>query len=272
MINNFRSAQKLRIVQTKASTCDNEDAFAVCVGLISAVLCTTMFFLNMFKCSKAIHDMAAPFFGVFLFIWWLCGVGAGTFEAPFKHTSNGYFAEWLGFFCSLYYMIVVVPPLARLFNVAHQKSENAASEQRWAGLLTIFALIEVVQSLVECTDHDICTDEYLWALICGGISALITMIYIPLHEKISNSGASKYIGYFLVLHWVFGAGVLTFDKPFTVTGNGYFACWGSVLASLMFALEAGQHALPVPVRKPPSAGPPPVGPSAAATPQEDDST
>ena len=119
-----------------------------------------MFFLNMFKCSKAIHDMVslASFacsglkvtFSGCTILWsisfhlvryhndgqssppwyrWLCGVGAGTFEAPFKvqwpvhfanpiemaemavvwqHTSNGYFAEWLGFFCSLYYMIVVV--------------------------------------------------------------------------------------------------------------------------------------------------------------------
>merc|ERR1719357_2544847 len=71
-----------------------------------------------------------------------------------------------------------------------------------------------------------------WGLICSLASAVIIIIFLCLEPRIQRlRGQPGIIAYFLVPWWLFGAGVLTFDEPFTVTGNGYFSAWGSFCGS-----------------------------------------
>jgi len=41
------------------------------------------------------------------------------------------------------------------------------------------------------------------------------------------------VSLFLFLWWAIAAGVLTFDAPFTITGNGYFATWAGFFSAAM---------------------------------------
>uniref|UniRef100_A0A7S2TSQ2 Uncharacterized protein n=2 Tax=Lotharella oceanica TaxID=641309 RepID=A0A7S2TSQ2_9EUKA len=43
----------------------------------------------------------------------------------------------------------------------------------------------------------------------------------------------------MAVWWLCGAAVLTFDRPFTFTGNGYFGCWIACLGSLYWFFLCG---------------------------------
>lgn len=49
-------------------------------------------------------------------------------------------------------------------------------------------------------------------------------MYMIRREKISVRAKSIYVICLFVI-WLISAGVFTFVDPYTVTGNGYFACW-----------------------------------------------
>jgi len=182
------------------------------------------------------------------FPWWTCGVGAGTFEAPFKATSNGYFAEWIAFFASALYLINAVPFMSRVMEASQRTA--SAREQQLAVLLLIFSFIELLAALVECNDHSDCSDEYGWAIFVGIVSCVCSCGYLALHatcmERKLCFGISiaAYFGYSMLFLWVWGTGVLTFDKPFVATGNGYFSSWGAMITSILFAGVAGGHLVP----------------------------
>lgn len=225
--------------------CEKEDALAVAVGVISFFTVVIHTALACFKPTQGYHNASKPVIAVLLFMWWTMGAGAGTFESPFKSTSNGYFAEWAGFFCSLYYMVLTVPPLKRFF-VGEENKMPDSSEQKYAAMIGTFNVIEVLATLVECGDKNDCDEEYGYAILAGLISLVIAVIYIPCHSRMKSRACGPcplpaIVGYFLVVWWCAAAGTFTFDKPFVATGNGFFASWGSLICSIFFAMEAAGH-------------------------------
>ena len=87
-------------------------AAQVACSIISAFLTAVHIFTHRFQ--PALHTQMAPGLGAFLVIWWICGVGAGTFKAPFKSFGNGYISEWICFFASLYYCSMAVPKCGQI--------------------------------------------------------------------------------------------------------------------------------------------------------------
>ena len=43
---------------------------------------------------------------------------------------------------------------------------------------------------------------------------------------------------FMIVWWGIGAGLLTFHKPYTYTGNAYFACWAALIASMLLFVSS----------------------------------
>lgn len=81
-----------------------------------------------------------------------------------------------------------------------------------------------------------CSGSLLWAVLVGAISAALNLIFgagLYFRQEMFKMYI-PYFAIFLVLFWGFGVAVCTFDKPFTTTGNGYFATWGAAIISVYF--------------------------------------
>jgi len=165
------------------------------------------------------------FYG-FLLLWWGPGTGVLTFHGPYRTTGNPYFACWAALLCSV---LLCADAFTKMkVGIDHLKGASSSYLREMFGLfvssLTLFfASIDFVGSG---------TGAYGMSL--GIISAVICVLatYLVEAKKIGAPLRKGVSGVLLVL-WAAAAVLLTFDSPFTSTGNGYFACWlGLACASL----------------------------------------
>lgn len=226
--------------------CEKNDAFAVACGVVS--LFVILFHIYTHRTNKELHNRCTPWVGGFLVPWWLCGVGSSTFKSPFTGTQNGYFAMWLGFSLSLYYCTLAVPKVGELFLLAEDRLGQKIEVKMMAALAAINSVV-LIASLVECTsDSRSCDEEYGYAICVSVVSLFIALVYLPCHGRINDLSCggftlNKWLAYFLVIWWGCGAGVFTFDKPFVHTGNGWFACWGSFVLSVLLAAQVSGYGM-----------------------------
>ena len=68
------------------------------------------------------------------------------------------------------------------------------------------------------------------SLVIAGVLVFLMHKQYPIYEK-----AVPYVSGFLCIWWVLGAGITTFQGPFTAVGNGYFGAWGAFIASFLLA-------------------------------------
>jgi len=210
------------------SSCQDEQAWAVAVGTISAFVCLVMGILFVF--ASGIAGQANKFVAVFLFVLWIFGTGVGTFDAPF-HTAcsefaNGYFSAWICFVLSFYYMFTSVP------EIKEKVASNAppAAGPVLCGCL-LASLVVMVQSSVQCSDtYGGCTNVMAWAVACSVISIVACVVMlIP-----QAAPFIKFIAIFLAVLWFVGVATLTFTYKgsdaaslgiFASSGNGFFGTW-----------------------------------------------
>jgi len=115
----------------------------------------------------------------------------------------------------------------------------SASQRETAciGGILVASCVELAQAAENCQKTGVdCDDENGYAVAVGCISLFLCLIYVVcLHLRPAMIGVlSKYFPIFFVVWWGVGTIVLTFDSPFNITGNGYFACWGAVLLSIYY--------------------------------------
>lgn len=216
-----------------ANACESWRAYAVALGLVSTLI--SLFMVLTIFCHESEKNTARiiklmPYFSVFFTLWWGVGVASCTFDGPFEKTGNGFFATWISLFISIYICQITISKFATAIKSFWNDIGNP--QQRVMGMIMVLSLAEVYSCLLQMNERTGSTGEKAspqekWGLSCGLISAALVIVFLFLESRVrSLSGQPGLLAYFLIPWWLFGAGVLTFDEPFTATGNGYFCAWG----------------------------------------------
>jgi cytochrome bd-type quinol oxidase subunit 2 len=169
----------------------------------------------------------------FLLIWWAFGAGFMTFKSPFVATSNGYFGAWLALYAA--------------FMLCQNQSETLRG---WIGqvgahgnllvALTVASAAVLAQTLILTVDSHRFENEVV-AWICSVTSLVICLLIVLL--KVQDD-VLKWIMLGMLALWSVGVGFLTFDGPYVVTSNAYFACWIALCVSKTFVLRLFPDVVP----------------------------
>ena len=169
------------------------------------------------------------FFG-FLLLWWGPGACVLTFHGPYRTTSNPYFACWAALFASTMLCADAFTKMKVGLQTIRGASESGSHLREMAGLFV--ASVTLFFASVDFGDHS--TGKYGISLGVISTAASLATPYLIDTKKIGPP-ARKIIAASLFVLWVAAVTVLTFDSPFTATGNGYFACWGGTVCATLFA-------------------------------------
>lgn len=219
--------------------CEDKDGYAVAVGCISVIMC--LCYIACLKFKPGLIGRFTQYLSLFFVVWWGVGTVVMTFTHPFITTGNGYFACWGAVLLSIYYCQLAVAKL----KVLGERISNAIAGNKQRKLLALVMILSYVvafASLVLFDEHNSSTKKQTpqetWAFACGITAGALCTIYLLI--EIAKPGmltdrSLKFLAWFLVPWWMFGAGVATFDQPFPTTGNGYFCAWGAFVSSCYLA-------------------------------------
>jgi hypothetical protein len=205
------------------NTSDFYHVWALGVSASSTILCVVL--LVFLFCDKIPQDIM-KFSTLLLTIIWIGGTSLMTMKAPYAVTGNGYFGAWIALLMAWLLAVDYFPALkGPMDSLVHQGGTIVA-------LLTIASLTVFAQTVWNCLANDHwCHGEAVWIMICSGVSLAITaLLHVPsVSGKIREN--FKFVALFLVIWWMVGFFVATFDSPYVFTGNGFFGCWVAVIAS-----------------------------------------
>jgi len=233
-------AQASQNCTEESNDCKDEDGFAVAVGVVSLFMCIC--YLICLKIKRDFIAKITQYLSLFLLIWWSVGVIVLTFKDPFNTTGNGYFASWGAALLSIYYCQLAVEKL-KVFGNRISNALSGSLQRKLVVLLMFLSYVEAFAALVlwdeaNVGDTEKQSTQEVWIFCCGIISGGLTTIYLLFEifkPAMIKKKLLKYLSWFLVIWWMFGAGVATFDDPFPTTGNGYFCAWGAFVTSFYLA-------------------------------------
>jgi hypothetical protein len=205
-----------------AVDCEDETAYAVVVGLVAVFLAVIAILLIRFMPGKGTNLMI-QFTALFLMVWWCAGAGVLTFRAPFVIPGNGYFASWLAFAASVHLVYKIVPQVAQLMVWVATKAKSNDLDHRICLVITIGSAVALTASATLCDTRNSCDDQYGWAVAVSAFSCLVCFLFFVLSAFLHKF--TQYFALVLLIAWIPGCGVLTFDLPFAAAGNGYFSAW-----------------------------------------------
>jgi hypothetical protein len=216
--------------------CNKEYLFAVFLGLISTLICFSFIVATRFKGIK-VSDKSLEGLAIFFLVWWTLGAGVCTFRGPFNSTSNGYFACWLSYLISLYITYTSVAKFRALCTNVNNRRKGVSQADLVVLIVFVASGIELIEAATLCDKYQDCTGRLGWAVSVGTISAFFSLIHLlpplkPFIQPFKFHSAVIVAGF-----WIPGAGIMTFTGPFEDTGNGYFAAWIALFASLYWAFE-----------------------------------
>jgi hypothetical protein len=169
------------------------------------------------------------------FAWWVVSAFSFTFVGPFNTVrfANGFFSAWGGFFFST----------AMLF----QRSETFKTrvvqtllDKMWMGqpasFVLAFSVMELVSALCFCLPRNQCHSLNAFAIALGAVSVGLSGGLVVFGARISFD-LSRQMATFLLVWWTIGGMLVTFIRPFSMAGNGYFAVVGAVGSSAVLLIK-----------------------------------
>lgn len=127
--------------------------------------------------------------------------------------------------------------------VAFEKAQSAVfSNGGWPLVVFMSSLVLLIAASSNCSDQKNCSSNNGYAVAAGVISLVISFVFLFLERKETLQPTVRLgMTVFLFVWWVLVAGICTFSGPFSEPGNGYFAAWGGLVASLyMLMNEVGK--------------------------------
>mmetsp|Transcript_11288 Transcript_11288/g.20300 ORF Transcript_11288/g.20300 Transcript_11288/m.20300 type:complete len:297 (-) Transcript_11288:454-1344(-) len=133
-------------------------------------------------------------------------------------------------------------------------SELAAGLSRWMDASNNFIYVELASLvlLFACVADWYPTVWHKYALSVACVSLLVCLIlqtaeflvpgflqWSAVKQGDDGTGGhsiQKVCSVFMLLWWIFGAGIITFHAPFVVTSNGWFGAWGGLLATVKWCI------------------------------------
>jgi len=128
---------------------------------------------------------------------------------------------------------------SRQFTVSFCLSVDETGAIGWIFASSLVVLISAVRicSHLDVRPYD---NRFLYyAVVVGAVSMIISGFCILLlkYKQALASSYGHFVAVFLLIWWGIGAGILTFNEPFLIVGNGYFGCWLGFAMSGSFAMQ-----------------------------------
>mmetsp|Transcript_14691 Transcript_14691/g.20568 ORF Transcript_14691/g.20568 Transcript_14691/m.20568 type:complete len:337 (-) Transcript_14691:232-1242(-) len=103
-------------------------------------------------------------------------------------------------------------------------------------IISVASLIELTAAGKNCHDQNSCTKQNGYAVAVGVLGFLIAIAYIFVLKRQPETLTSinGIIGSSNAIFWMIAVIVLTFDRPFVETSNGYFSTWIAFFAASHF--------------------------------------
>jgi len=162
----------------------------------------------------------------FQFFWWVACVIVLTFFGDFTSTllANGYYGSWAAFFFALFSLISVSPWFE------NQMDSTVNSARKPIFVLGLASAVEMGAAIGPCSPQEVCGGQNAFAVAAGSVSLAfcLCLICAPVLEK----RMMQCIGLFFILWWVIATCIFTFSDPFRTAGNGYFASFVAIFASI----------------------------------------
>lgn len=218
--------------------CDGAFAFAIAVGATSLAI-NFLFAGGLYFRREMLKGFAA-YLSIVNVLLWGFAVAVCTFSEPFNTTGNGYFATWGAAIISVYFAQISFEKFNALLGKTFTNALSGTIERRVMMMTMILSFVFAFSALTNKQNEfpTRFTSQEKWGFACGMTSGGLIVVYMLLKaftNMVTGNTIIKYISYLLVVLWLFGVGVCTFDAPFITTGNGYFTAWGSFLTSIYLA-------------------------------------
>eukprot|EP00929_Paragymnodinium_shiwhaense_P003394 TRINITY_DN103888_c0_g1_i1.p1 TRINITY_DN103888_c0_g1~~TRINITY_DN103888_c0_g1_i1.p1 ORF type:complete len:536 (+),score=75.40 TRINITY_DN103888_c0_g1_i1:153-1760(+) len=196
----------------------------VCSGVSLALSFAVIFCKGTGMATDKV-DARLPLLALFLMLWWILGTTTMTFEGPFQVLGNGYFGAWAALAAAVSLGLTSLGLLDKAEKLAISRGTELA-------VLSVASVLLLLQALFDglWQENIDVTREWVWALVCGGLSLLITAVEIGAADRLTAE-KQRVIAVWLFCLWFAGVVVLTFYRPYTFVGNAFFACWAAFAAS-----------------------------------------
>lgn len=195
-----------------------ELAYALSVSVISLMTCLIIQTGEYVK-PGLLEKVEKPV-SLFLFFWWAIGTGVITFKAPFLVAGNGYFSAWAGLIFTAHWAL----------NIDTSKFTELDTGRKTLVLFGAAAAVEMFACIPFFTSY---TGQAAWGFTAGLITLIVCGVLFKTFED-ANPQMLKVSAIIMFIVWAAVAGVVTFDGPFLMAGNGYFASWGGFVTSTFF--------------------------------------
>lgn len=195
-----------------------ELSYAISVSVVSLATCLIIQTGEFVK-PGLLGKVEKPV-SMFLFLWWSIGTGVITFKAPFRFAGNGYFSAWAGLIFTFHWALNI--DTAKFTEL--DKARKILFVFGAAAFIELFACIPYLKTF---------TGQAAWGLSAGLITLIVCGVLFKTLDNV-NAQMLKVTAIIMFIIWAAVAGVCTFDGPFRLAGNGYFASWAGFATSASF--------------------------------------